>query len=360
MENGHAHSCKDNLVKEKQGFRCSLCGKFHPFLTISYKGREIDPQSLSKWKPKAKRYRKAAVLFGDRHYWAQCKKSLLKMEYSPDGTTRQTAEVPIPGSTYHVAMSPESTYLGAETFGGTLSLIHVPSGKVMARKRQCKVNGAFLLEGSGALLYFREGQIRRWFFLRDEEETLWQTPEGASWVCTTVIGLPGRAFLFQCMEGARAHMVMVRGSTVKEIASIPEVPLLCRLVYSEEAGVFTLISGGKVCFYDETFRQIEAFDYPTLEKYADGGGVFPVTKFAALHSQGVYVSGDRKWILLDYFTAAILMRHEDYALRFCLFSYTGKTVGGLGFPDSRHFRYTWGDTTYVHEIGEDADSGPEK
>ncbi len=82
----------------------------------------------------------------------------------------------------------------------------------------------------------------------------------------------------------------------------------------------------------------------------NGGGYFPITMLDFNYPHRVFLSPDEKWILLDYFDEVILMKHENYEIKYCLFSYTGKTALHMGFVDSSHFWYTWGDTTYIQEI----------
>lgn len=104
--------------------------------------------------------------------------------------------------------------------------------------------------------------------------------------------------------------------------------------------------------YDGNFNITETFAYPQLRRISDGGGIFPITQQTSGYPHRIFLSPDGKWILLDYFTAILLMKHEGYEIKFNLFSYTGKTAQYMGFVDNQHFWYTWGDTTYIQEIAE--------
>ena len=104
--------------------------------------------------------------------------------------------------------------------------------------------------------------------------------------------------------------------------------------------------------YDGNFNITETFAYPQLRRISDGGGIFPITQQTSGYPHRIFLSPDGRWILLDYFTSVLLMKHEGYEIKFSLFSYTGKTAQYMGFVDNQHFWYTWGDTTYIQEIAE--------
>lgn len=58
---------QENFVKEKSGYRCSICGEFYPYLSIKYEDELIAPEDISKLKGKLKKYKKASTTFYNNH-----------------------------------------------------------------------------------------------------------------------------------------------------------------------------------------------------------------------------------------------------------------------------------------------------
>lgn len=71
--------------------------------------------------------------------------------------------------------------------------------------------------------------------------------------------------------------------------------------------------------------------------YSNGGAYFPITIHENDYPHRIFLSPDGKWILLDYFMSVILMKRENYEIKYCLFSYKGRTAQDMGGVDSKHF-----------------------
>lgn len=354
---------QENLIKEKTGYCCGVCGACYPYLRMKYKDELIAPEDISKLEGELKKYKKAATFFCDNHYYAQNKKTLLKFEPDVKQNMQQTDVIPIMGDVYHTIMSQDEKYIATENFKGTLGIVDACTKQMIAKKQKCKINGSFIFSEDDNLLYFFEDTIRCWNFIENKEEIIWKVPE--EWklsgdnektihvVCNNVIyNGTKHTYLFQCVAGEITYVVVIKDKDLDEVVQLPDAPVLCRLVYVEERNQYTLVSEGKVNIYDEHFNSIENFAYPDFIHISDGGGYFPVTIHESDYPHRIFLSPDGKWILLDYFTSVILMKHENYEIKYCLFSYTGRTAQNMGFVDSKHFWYTWGDTTYIREIVE--------
>lgn len=184
----YAH--QTNLVKEKSGYRCGLCGKFYPFLQLRYGDTLIDPKPLSKPVGKLQKNKKASQAFFSDHSYALSKKSLLKFEQDAGGTMHQTDAIPLMGDVYHVRLSQTEVYIAAETFRGTITIIDARTKQVIAKKLKCPVNGAFIFSGDSSLLYFFGDAIRCWNFLEQEDRVVWRVPgewQRSPVVCNTVL-----------------------------------------------------------------------------------------------------------------------------------------------------------------------------
>lgn len=235
--------------------------------------------------------------------------------------------------------------------------------QIISKKQKCKINGSFIFSEDDKLLYFFENAIRYWDFIKNEEEIIWNVPE--EWklskdnektvhvACNNVIyNSTENTYLFQCMARDITYIVVIKDTGLNKVIQLPNVPVLCKLVYVKELNQYTLISEHKANIYDENFNIIESFAYPNFMHISNGGGYFPITINESGYPHRIFLSPDGKWILLDYFTSVILMKHENYEIKYCLFSYTGRTAQHMGFVDCKHFWYTWGDTTYIQEIVE--------
>lgn len=354
---------QENLVKEKTGYRCSECGEFYPYLRIKYENKLIAPEDISKLKGELKKYKKASTVFCNNHYYAQNKKTLLKFECDSEQNMQQTDAIPIMGEVYHTIMSKDEKYIATENFNGTIGIVDVSTKQIIAKKQKCKINGSFIFSEEDILLYFFEDAIRYWDFIENKEEIIWTVPE--EWkiskdnkiihvVCNNVIYNGTKStYLFQCMSGDITYVVVIKDKNLDEVVQLPKAPTLSRLVYMEELKQYTLVSEDGVNIYDENFRVIEKISYPNFISFSNGGGYFPITMHDSEYPQRIFLSPDGKWILIDYFTKVVLMKRENYEIKYCLFSYTGKTAQHMGFVDNKHFWYTWGDTTYIQEIVED-------
>ncbi len=352
---------QENFVKEKTGYRCSVCGGFYPYLRIKYENKLIAPEDISKLKGKLKKCKKAATVFCKNHYYAQNKKTLLKFECDADRNMQQTDVIPIMGEVYHTIMSLDEKFMATETFNGTLGIVDVSTKQMIAKKQKCKINGSFIFSEENKLLYFFEDAIRYWDFIEKKDEVIWKVPEEWKFsgddkktihvVCNNVLyNGTKNTYLFQFLSGDETNVVVMKDKDLDGVVQLPKTRVLSRLVYAKELNQYTFVSEDGVNIYDENFKMIEKFAYPDFIHFSNGGGYFPITMLDSNYPHRVFLSPNGKWILLDYFNEVILMKHENYEIKYCLFSYTGKTALHMGFVDSSHFWYTWGDTTYFQEI----------
>ena len=350
---------QQNFQKEKNGYRCSTCGKFYPFLQIKHRDMLIDPNDFSKTNGKTLKYKKSAIVFFEDHYYAQNKNTLVKFEIDDQGQSQPCDSTPIMSGVYHIALSPDEKYAITETFGGTLAVVDLSQKEMVAKKSKRSVNGAFIFTDHQSILYFYEDSIRCWKFLQNTDTIIWTVP--SDWlengtiqyhaVCTNVIyNSHQQNYLFQCSIAGNSYIIAIHHMQMAWYQQFHHIPTHSQLIYSEDINQYTLSKQNKVTIYDEEFRPIQSITSPSLYHISDGGGMFPITKLEPHCPDRVYISKDGKWILLNYFTSAILMRKSDLKIHFCLFSYTGKAVPQMGFTDNSHFWYTWGDTTYIREI----------
>lgn len=363
LDNGKyqtAYLLQRNLIREKDGFRCSTCGKFYPKELIWYRGEVIEPKLAAKLAGKPEKFKKAAVAFFGDHYYAQNGKKLLKFKIDADRVAKQTDEIQIMGGVYHTILSMDEKYVATETFGHTVAIIDMSTKQNVARKRQCNINGAFAFTQYNQLLYFFQDAIRSWDFLENREEIIWRVP--AEWkdsphpvhvVCSNVIyNSKDNSYWFQCKAGQEDYVVAIKDQAVKEVVRLPKVPTLHHLVYTQEQNLYALTTDDSIMLLDEEGRIKETYICPQTQSTSDGGGMFCITRTHPKGPHRVCLSPDGIWLLLDYHISILLMKREDGSIHHCIYSHTGKTTSQMGFVDNQHFWYVWGDTTYIQEIPE--------
>jgi hypothetical protein len=350
---GTVYRHQENLQKEKTGYRCTGCGAFYPFLQIEDGDELKAPEAFSRPAGKQTKYKKAAGIFCGDHYYAQSKKMLLRFELDTARNAQPTDAIPLMGDVYHIAASPDEQYIATETIKGTIAVIDTHTKEVIAQKRRCSLNGKFAFAQDHTLVYFLDNAIRCWDFFADQEQVVWTEPD--TWkgrtVCSGVIFCASeQKHIVQLRAEDSTYLVVLKETIPEQVVQLPMVPVWRELVYHAQRHQYTLVSGECVTVYDDRFHVIETFAYPTLTQISDGGGFFPVSCFAQQEPHRAMLSPDGQWVLLDYFTEVILLKRPDNEIRFCLFSYTGKTAKNMGFLDNRRFWYTWGDTTYIQEL----------
>lgn len=352
---------QQNLVREKHGYRCSICGRFYPYIELDYQGTRVDPRKYAKAAGTFLKGKKAAVAFGEQYYYAQNKKTLLKFEANSDGIFKETSMIPIMGEVYHTIVSGDEKYIATETFGGTIAVMDVSVKQYIAKKRQTKINGQFIFTQDHEILYFHKDSIKLWDFCKDAEEVLWSVP--AKWkeceepqkqihiACANIIyNRKEKTYLFVCDAREKTYVVALKNMQLQQVVELPGKPANTKLVFEENLNQYTLPTNDNVIVYGADFRVVERIVAPHIVKNHDGGGMFPVTRHVTKNPNRVFLTPDGKWLLLDYFTSVILMRHEGLDIEYCLYSYTGKVAQHMGFVDNNHFWYTWGDTTYIQKI----------
>ena len=355
------YDAQQNLAREKYGYRCSICGKFYPYIELDYQNARTDPLKYAKAAGTLRKGKKAAVVFNGQHYYAQNKKTLLRFEADSDGFFQETDSIPIMGDVYHTIVSGDGKYIATETFGGTIAVLDVNTKQYIARKRQTKINGAFIFTPDNMILYFHKDNIILWDFGKDTQQIVWGVP--ADWkncgdpqkqihiVCANIIyNHKERTYLFVCDAREKTYVVVLKDMRLQQVVELPGKPANSKLVFEDSLNQYTLPTSDNVIIFDSDFRIVETIVPPHIVKNHDGGGIFPVTRHVTKNPNRVFVSPDGKWLLLDYFTSVILMRHEDFSVEYCLYSYTGKVAQYMGFIDNNHFWYTWGDTTYIQKI----------
>jgi len=356
------YDAQQNLLREKHGYRCSICGKLYPYIELDYQDIQIDPRKYAKVAGTLRKGRKAAVVFDGQYYYAQNKKTLLKFEENTDDVFQKIDTIPIMGEVYHTIISSDEKYIATETFGGTIAVLDVNTKQYIAKKLQTKINGNFIFTQDNGLLFFHKDNIILWDFCRDAEHVVWSVP--AEWknygnpqkqihiVCANIIyNRKEQTYLYVCDAREKTYVVVLKDMQLQQVVELPGKPANSKLVFEENLNQYTLPTNNDVIIYDSDFCIVETIVPPHIVKNHDGGGIFPVTRHVTKNPNRVFISPDGKWLLLDYFTSVVLMRHEDFNVEYCLYSYTGKAAQHMGFVDNNHFWYTWGDTTYIQEIG---------
>lgn len=356
------YDAQRNLLREKHGYRCSICGKIYPYIELDYRETRIDPRKYAKVAGTLRKGRKAAVVFDGQYYYAQNKKTLLKFEANTDDVFQEIDMIPIMGEVYHTIISSDEKYIATETFGGTIAVLDVNTKQYIAKKRQRQINGKFIFTQDNRLLFFCKDDITLWDYYEDTEQVVWSVP--AEWkncedsqkqihiVCANIIyNREEQTYLFVCDAREKTYVVVLKDLQLKQVVELPGKPANSKLVFEVNLNQYILPTNDKVIIYDSDFHIVETIVPPHIAKNHDGGGILPVTRHVTKNPNRVFISPDGNWLLLDYFTSVVLMRHEDFNVEYCLYSYTGKVAQHMGFVDNNHFWYTWGDTTYIQEIG---------
>ena len=174
------HRIQSNLTREKTGWRCSTCGKFHPMVEVHYNGVELDRKSLSKPLGRRLKYKKWTRLFRGDHYYATQKKSLLRFDIDSSGTGVLTDEIPIMGDVEYFTVSGDDRLAATETFGKTAAVIDAVTKETIAKRRKLEGGNNFRFFDRDHLIYFKHNTgIFLWNFREDRETCLWTPPE--SW-----------------------------------------------------------------------------------------------------------------------------------------------------------------------------------
>ena len=356
------YDAQQNFLREKHGYRCNICGKFYPYIELDYQDTRINPRKYAKVKGTLRKGKKAAVVFAGQYYYAKNKKTLLKFEADSDGVFQESDAIPIMGEVYQTIVSSDEKYIATETFGGTIGVMDVQAKQYIAKKRQTEINGEFIFTQDNKILYFHNESIKLWDFCNDLEQILWSAP--AEWKksedpqkqirigCSNIIyNRKEQNYLFVCAAINKTYVVTLKDMQLKQVVELPAKPPNSQLVFEEHSNQYTLPTNDDVLIYDSDFCIVETIVPPHIVKNHDGGGMFPVTRHVTKNPYRVFFSPDGNWLLLDYFTFVILMRHEGLSIEYCLYSDTGTVAQHMGFVDNNHIWYTWADTTYIREIG---------
>ncbi len=332
-------------------------------MTIDYQNKATAPESISKIKGKLTKYKKNADIFCGDHYYAQSKRTLQKYELVSSRYAQLTDEIPVKGDLFHAITSQKDRYVAIESFNGTIEIVDTNAKTSIAKKKNSKINGAFTFSKERDLLYFGNNAIKRWDFIEDTEDVIWSVPlewiqsdgheKALPCVCNNIIyNSTSDTYLFQCTAKNTTYAVFIKDNKLMKTVLLPPIPTLCKLVYVKELNLYTFVSKGEIHLCDENFDTIEVFSYPGIIHISNGGGFFPITRQNSSYPHRTFLSPDGKWILLDYFNSIILIDHNNYNLKHCIFSFTGKAATHMGFLDAKRFWYTWGNSTYMQEIDE--------
>ena len=357
------YEAQKNFLREKHGYRCSICGKFYPYIGIDYENAQVDLKKYAKIKGTLRKGKKAAVIFGKEFYYAKNKKTLLKFEADFTGVFQETDVIPVMTDVCSCAISDDRKYIITVTLGSTIEIIDTSTKERIARKKRTPINGKCIFTKDNRVLYFLQNNIRLWDFHKNTDLVVWTAPkewkqgEGPSRrvniVCMNHFYNSREKAYFFVLAGIDAtYAVSVKDMEVERIIQLPMVPVYHDLVFEETLNRYTLPTTDHVIVYDSDFQVMETFVPPCIVNHHDGGGVFPVSRHSTRCPNYVHLSPDGKWLLLYYSGSVVLMRHEDLSVKFCLCSDTGKRVTQTGFVDCNHFWYTRGDTTYIQEIEE--------
>lgn len=353
---------QENLTREKNGYRCSKCGKFHPAVQLLYRDILEDAQQYATLPDKAYKCKKAADVYCGQHYYAKNGNALQKFEVDAEHNARLTDTIPIRRDVCHIILSPNEKYIATETFSGTIHVIDTLTKLPVAHRQRTPVNGAFLFTQDHRLMYFFNDTIRCWDFLGDQDSILFQIPElwksGStpreifSFVCTSIIcNHREETYQFVLATRKKTYIVAIRGGKYSQVIQIPRTPAFGHLILSEAVNQYTFSDGKDVIIYDSDFNVVEQFTPPQIIELR-GGEMCPITRRRICpFPHQTLISPDGKWLLLDYLTAVILMERATRAVRFCLSSHDGGQLRHMGFHDTDHFWYTKGDTTYIQPIG---------
>lgn len=356
------YDAQQNLLREKHGYRCSLCGRFYPYIELDYQNTQTDPRKYAEIAGNLRKGKKMAVIFGKQYYYAKNKKTLVKFEADSDGIFQETDMIPVMADVYNSIISDDEKYIATETLKGTIEIIDVCTKQSIARKQKTPIRGNFIFTPDNKVLYFFKDNIRLWDFHQNTDLVLWTVPE--KWkqcddprrpihiVCmNTFYNDREKAYFFVLNAREATYVVSVKNMKLERMVKLPWAPAGSKLLLEENLNQYTFPTKDHVIVYDSDFQVLEVITPPCIVKHHDGGGVFPVTRHSIRIPSRACLSPDGKWLLLYYLGTVVLMRHEDLTIQFCLYSYTGKKVTRTGFVDKNHFWYTWGDTTYIQEIG---------
>lgn len=351
-----------NLTREKHGYRCSKCGAFYPDVQLLYCDRSEDARKYTRLPGKGYRCKKAADVFCGQHYYAKNGNTLLRFDTDTAYNAHQTDSIPIRRDVCHITLSPDEKYIATETFSGTLNVIDTQTKLLAAHRQRTPINGAFRFTHDHRLLYFFNDSIRCWDFIGDQDTILFQIPElwkrgdkpreTFTFVCSDIIYHPrADTYQFVCTTRKKTYIVSIRDGRFSQVVQLPRTPAFGHLVLAEEADQYTFSDGKDVIIYDSQFRVIERFAPPQIIELR-GGKTLPVSHHTSFpYPHRTLISPNGKWLLLNYFSALVLMKREGLEVRYCLSSHNGGHLGHVRFLDSDHFWYTKGDTTYIQPIG---------
>ena len=69
------YDAQKNLLREKHGYRCSVCGKFYPYIELDYQNARTDPRKYAKAADTPRKGKKVAIVFNGQYYYAKNKKN---------------------------------------------------------------------------------------------------------------------------------------------------------------------------------------------------------------------------------------------------------------------------------------------
>lgn len=346
---------QSNLASEKTGFRCTTCGRLYPIMEAHYRGHPIDLKALSKPLGRRLKLPKAALVFRGDHYYAVCKKSLLRYDLDAGGNAVLTDEIPIMGQVWYAAVSPSGQYIATETGSGTAAIVDSVTKETMLKRKNLCAGDTLRFADEDTLLYFRRNEgLFCWHFREEREECLWQPPE--DWLapeqqavsCHAVLETAPRRLVYQISACAGDFALIPAEGGVAELVPLPKLPLLAEMTYY--AGRYVLPQADRVLVLDREFRLIDTFSFPEKITRNDGGGVFPIDTFTEYPPQRVHLSADGKWAFFDHGTMLLLLDREADAVRYVVWSnsFTSGTKNGI-LSDGRIW-YNWAASTYLMEL----------
>ena len=349
-----------NLVMEKKTVKCTTCGRKYPRLQVMHDGEMFQPEDASSLKKKSVKCKLAADLFFDDHYYAFYKKSVVRIDLDENRIGTQTKDIYVPGGACQAVVSEDEKYMAVISLSGTLTAIDLENQEVIAKQLKNKKtvpNYKFDFDENNRLLVFSNDEIISWDVANNFKDIIWSAPKGDNYICVNVIhDRTKKTVMFYCLKKNekgvfydKGAVIIVKDCEVNNIIPIDGKTNNGKLSYSENLHRYSLCIDDEIRIYDDDFNVIEKYSYPYFVQYSDGGGLFPITRFGKNSSNPgrVHMSPDGKWILLDYFTEAILMNQETKEPVLYLYSYTGSPYSRMGFTDKNLLWYIHGNSTYI-------------
>lgn len=361
----YVYELQKNFTVEKNGIRCRKCGKWYPYRKLNFHNKILEAEQYKKFPGITNKYQKAALYFKKTHYYAR-NKNLLQKYSIQNGISVKEYEFNIMGETLYYAFSTDEQFVATATLKGTIAVQDLVHGDTIAKKRMKNTIHAFVFAPDGrTLVYFADGFLWEWDFKTNKTQNLVD--------CRNMFGdIEDKQHIVcksLCLDSKKESYIMelcMNEKTILAKSSLDNIEILSErvpygsvtshVIHNYENGCYTIPCDGYGLLCDEKLKETERIDIPTIRKCLAPTGWAPISCFEITIPNRIFVSSDKKWALLDYFTDVILMRLSDQKIMFYLFDNNGSPAVQMGFIDEETFWYSWRATTYVHRIVEGQNS----